>query len=74
MMMRFLLMLFSSTGILILGAWAMASTLQEKDPMPEGTFSAVLAQDGIWMLGLACLAVGLLIQLTWRIPFKLDGD
>lgn len=72
MMLRFFFIIFSATGILTLFAWSVASTLQEKDPMPEGTFSAVLAQDGIWMLGLACLAVGFLIQLTWRIPFKLD--
>jgi hypothetical protein len=71
-MARFLFIIMSTTGISAWMAWAFASAIHKADPNSQ--IAAAYAQDWVWMTGLACMAVGLLVQMVERFVFKRDGD
>jgi hypothetical protein len=71
-MARFLFISMSVTGISAWMAWAAASAFHQADP--DSHIAASMAQDWVWMTGLACMAVGVMIQMRERFVFKRDGD
>lgn len=71
-MARFLFITMTVTGISAWVAWAYASAFHQADP--TSPIASAMAQDWVWMIGLACMAVGIMIQRRERFVFKRDGD